>query len=197
MKEINLIRHTTPDVKSGICYGISDLELKQSFNEEAKEIKCYLSETTTNIVYSSPISRCTRLASYLYPGLEFQRDDRLKEINFGDWELMEWGKIDRKDMDRWSSDFINIAPPNGENLKSLNERAVSFVKDVIHKHPDNATIAVVTHSGIIRCLLSYFLEIPLTKIFRFKLHFGCIAKIIIHDTFEEVEILKNNNFQSY
>ncbi len=197
MKQIILIRHTTPDIKSGICYGVSDLKLKQSFNEEAEEIECYLSGITPKKIYSSPLSRCAKLASTLYPESRIHFDDRLKEINFGDWELKEWGKIDRNDMDRWSADFINIAPPNGENLKSLNERAVSFIQDIIHKHEDNSTIAVVTHSGIIRCLISHFLEIPLTKIFRFKLHFGCIAKIIVHDTFEEIEIIKNNNFKSY
>ena len=47
MKEIYLIRHTTPEVEKGVCYGQTDLNLKNTFPQEAKRIK----EITPNTIH--------------------------------------------------------------------------------------------------------------------------------------------------
>ena len=33
---IHLIRHTTPDIETGICYGQTDLDVSDSFEKEKK-----------------------------------------------------------------------------------------------------------------------------------------------------------------
>ncbi len=192
MKQIILIRHTTPDIKSGICYGITDVDVKQSFLEEANEIKCYINKINPETVYSSPLTRCKKLSSFLYPNQNIVTDNRLKEMNFGEWELMDWSKIDKEEMKHWSSDFVNIPTPEGENLKNVYDRALSVINEIIDTQEDESTVTVITHSGVIRCLLAHYLQIPLENIFRLKLHFACIVKILIHENFEEVEIMKNN-----
>ncbi len=192
MKQIILIRHTTPHIKSGICYGSTDVDVKESFVEEANEIKCYIGQINPDMVYSSPLTRCQKLSYFLYPNQGIITDDRLKEMDFGEWELMDWAKIDKKAIEHWSSDFVNIPTPEGENLKKVRDRALSVFNEIIEKQADQSTVAVVTHSGIIRCLLAHYLHIPLESIFRLKLHFACVVKIIIHENFEEVEIMKNN-----
>ena len=40
--EVILIRHTTPDVPTGTCYGQSDVPLKETFEEEAAVAKAAL-----------------------------------------------------------------------------------------------------------------------------------------------------------
>ena len=52
--EIYLIRHTTPDVAKGICYGQTDLALTATFPEEAEHVLKQL-PPDLDVVYSSPL----------------------------------------------------------------------------------------------------------------------------------------------
>ena len=40
--EIYLIRHTTPNIEKGICYGQADLDITETFLEEVEAIKPHL-----------------------------------------------------------------------------------------------------------------------------------------------------------
>ena len=57
---------TTPAVDKGICYGQTDLDVTESFFEEAEMILRALPPGIV-AVYSSPLQRCTRLARHLFP----------------------------------------------------------------------------------------------------------------------------------
>ena len=67
--EVILIRHTSVDVPPGVCYGQTDVPLKPTFEAEAavtaENLKAYL---PFDHVYTSPLTRCVRLATYCgYP----------------------------------------------------------------------------------------------------------------------------------
>ena len=85
--EIYLVRHTTPEVGKGICYGQADLSLSGSFELEMQRLKNFLPKTF-DIIYSSPLQRCRQMASILANEVEY--DSRLMEMNFGDWEMKSW-----------------------------------------------------------------------------------------------------------
>ena len=83
---IYLMRHTAVDVPQGVCYGQTDVPLKPTFETEATQTAANLQGLSFDKVYTSPLTRCVRLATFCgYPDAE--RDDRLKELNFGDWEM--------------------------------------------------------------------------------------------------------------
>ncbi len=84
--EIYLIRHTQPKVASGICYGQSDIGLANSFPEELASLKEELKHLLDdhNMVYSSPLSRCQKLAHSLFKEV-IVIDPRLMELDFGTW----------------------------------------------------------------------------------------------------------------
>lgn len=89
---IYLIRHTSVDVPQGVCYGNTDVPLQLSFMYEAEETAKKLKGLHFDKVYTSPLTRCIRLATYCgYP--EAERDERIKEINFGDWEMQRFDDI--------------------------------------------------------------------------------------------------------
>ena len=80
--EVYLIRHTAVDVPAGYAYGQTDVPLKATFPEEAACVKQSLEGHTFDQVWSSPLSRCRRLATFCgYP--EPMTDPRLMEVNFG------------------------------------------------------------------------------------------------------------------
>ena len=92
--EIYLIRHTRPAISEGICYGQKDIDLAESFTEEAAIIAKHLPSNIQHVI-SSPLMRCSVLAGLLFPHISIELNNNLKEINCGDWELKEWDKIQR------------------------------------------------------------------------------------------------------
>ena len=51
--EIYLIRHTTPNIAKGICYGQTDLDITDTFEQEVVRIKPHLPKNIQT-VFSSP-----------------------------------------------------------------------------------------------------------------------------------------------
>ena len=86
---ITAIRHTSVDVPSGICYGKTDVPLASTFRSELESIREKLTDDTFNAVFSSPLSRCTKLAKELFPERQIWIDQRLIELDFGIWEMTE------------------------------------------------------------------------------------------------------------
>ena len=130
--EIILVRHTTPDIEKGICYGQSDIGLVDTYKEELTAVLKQLPKDLDKyICYSSPLQRCKILAESISNTIIF--DDRLKELNFGDWELKKWDDIERSSLDIWMNDFINKPTKNGESYINLQQRTISFLEEIKFK----------------------------------------------------------------
>lgn len=175
--DIYLIRHTKIDVESGTCYGQSDVDLSRSFPEESKKVLSKLPVSVEDsVIYSSPLSRCRKLASLL-DTTNIHFDERLKELDFGNWELEKWDKIDSKKLQKWMDDFVNVNCPGGESYLELTKRVTEWWEEIIQK--DHEEVVVITHAGVIRCLLSYVLEVPYKNSFRLSIDPGNISAISV------------------
>ena len=186
--EIYLIRHTTPDVAKGVCYGQTDLDVTESFLHEATIIRKYLPGNIQQ-VYSSPLQRCSKLAQHLFPlhAIQFHRD--LMEINCGLWEMKRWDDIPKATIDPWMEDFVNVRIPEGENYIDLHERVNKSFNDIAKK-PFPAVI--VAHGGVIRSILAGITNTPLIDSYAaFSLHYGCVITIEKIDGQMQHKILSN------
>lgn len=130
--EIYLIRHTSVDVPAGYAYGQTDVPLKPTFEEEAEEVKKGLSDHTFDKVWTSPLTRCVRLANYCgFP--EAEREDRIKEVNFGEWEMKSWNELSSDPRsEAWFKDWVNnrlqTVNPYKINTTGLATSWMSFAK---------------------------------------------------------------------
>ncbi len=190
--EVYLIRHTTPEIEKGICYGQSDIPLADSFQPEADQLIPCL--PLVDITYSSPLFRCTKLAELVKTSLPVLTDKRLLEINFGDWEMKAWNKIEHSTLNGWMQDFVNVSAPNGENLYDLNQRVLEFIRELIQT--DHKTVAIVGHAGIIRCIIAYVLEMPLKNIFKIPVNYASITKVNLNidNGYNSIDYLNNTNY---
>lgn len=84
--DIVLIRHTSVGVPKGTCYGWSDVPVADTFETEAEETKKNLGTVEFDAVFSSPLTRARKLAAFCGYDTPIV-DDRLKEMNMGDWEM--------------------------------------------------------------------------------------------------------------
>ena len=151
-KKIVWVRHTAPDVIPGTCYGQTDVPLKASFEEEASKCAAQLKKYSFQKAYTSPLSRCTRLAGFC--GFkEAVHDPRLMEMNFGDWEMKRYDEIDDPYLSRWFDDYLHLPAPNGESLEMQYSRISAFIDDILKK--DENEIVVFSHGGSIVCAMIY------------------------------------------
>ncbi len=172
--EIILVRHTTPKVAKGICYGQADLDVTDTFLEEIKPIINEVPANDTDIVYySSPLKRCKKLAEKLSNNIIF--DDRLKELNFGDWELQNWDEINKKELDHWMNNFVKVAATNGESYLDLHKRTTDFLLEIAKQKTKK--VVIITHAGVIRSLYSFIKKTSLETSFDLKLQYGQVLEI--------------------
>ncbi|MBK0383691.1 histidine phosphatase family protein [Pedobacter sp. SD-b] len=186
---IYLIRHTSVYNPNKLCYGQSEMPLEENFTVDFDWIKDHLNFTTGKY-YSSPLRRCTKLAAYLSDDA-FDTDERLSELNFGDWEMKPWLNINQKDIKAWEDDFINYRVKKGERFIDLYDRSIQFIEEMYLSKEEN--IVVVCHSAIIRSIISYILDFPLEKVFNLKIDYSSISKIA-YDPNLEINSIEFLNF---
>lgn len=177
--DLYLVRHTNVAIGPGICYGQSDIDVADTFDEESRQVRSKLPVSAEDAVfYSSPMKRCHRLAVKLAPKKVYF-DERLKELDFGEWELKKWDEIKATELQKWMDDFVHVPCPGGESYMELSERVLQWREELIGQ--PHESVVVITHAGVIRCLLSHLLEIPYRNSFRLVLGKGSITAVSIHD----------------
>ncbi|MCK5821386.1 MAG: alpha-ribazole phosphatase [Bacteroidales bacterium] len=178
--KIHLIRHTKPDIAEGICYGQTDLDLLSSFDTEKEDVRSLLGSTEYGSVYSSPLKRCISLARYLTPDNDkLIIDDRLMELNFGNWEMMPWNEIDQTpEAIKWFDNYLNVPTPGGESFLQLLERVRHFIED-LKKNQSKDPVLIVTHLGVIRAFVSIITQADPREVFDLRVGFGKIHNMEI------------------
>ncbi len=147
--KVVLIRHTHVDVPKGTCYGWTDVPVASTFEQEAITTKKNLEiHLPFDHVYSSPLTRARKLATFCgYPHPE--TDDRLKEMNMGDWEMQRFDDIEDQGLQRWYDDFMHVSTTNGEGFPQLYDRVASFLDEL--KKTNYQNVAVFAHGGVLIC----------------------------------------------
>lgn len=172
---LHLIRHTKVNLPARTCYGCSDVPLMEDWKQEAEALIQQFRQIQNPLVYSSPLSRCYLLACMLSP--KVMTDDRLKELNFGEWELKHWDEINDKQAENWMNNFVETPCPGGESYIDLITRVSAFLSDV--RKTNHEEIVVVTHAGVIRAIISLVKQIPLDKSFEIEVPHGQMISLSV------------------
>lgn len=172
--EIILIRHTSVDVPKGVCYGQTDVPLRDSFKEEATITAQQLQDDVFDAVFTSPLSRCTRLAEHCgYP--DAIRDARLKELDFGEWEMQEFDKIDDPRLQEWYDDYFHVAATGGESFMMQLQRVSEFLDEVSRQK--YGRVAVFAHGGVLICAQIYAGTLKMEDAFGALTPYGGIVRL--------------------
>jgi len=142
------LRHPTPEVEPGICYGRTDLEIAEIGHDQIE--RALDSTPKASRIVASPALRCRKLALSLAArdGLQVHFDERLWEMHMGDWEGIAWKDIDRTHSEHWLRDPVNRPTPNGESFADLQARVGDAVSSLLDDHA--MTTLVICHAGPIR-----------------------------------------------
>ncbi|MDJ0612254.1 MAG: histidine phosphatase family protein [Rhizobiaceae bacterium] len=138
------LRHPTPEVAPGTCYGQTDLDIAEIGHEQIENAM----EMTPRIerILASPALRCRKLAVSLAErdNIEITFDERLWEMNMGEFEGKLWSEIDREVSAEWFKDPFQNRAPGGESFLDVQTRVLEALQ-----HADMET-AIVCHAGVIR-----------------------------------------------
>jgi alpha-ribazole phosphatase len=159
MNEILFIRHAETDMAGTYC-GHSDPELNARGRMQILELAEALRDENICMVYTSDLRRAyaTGIAIAERFGVACHKRLALREISFGQWEGHTWKEIEQRYADyarRWIAEYPHLPAPGGEDIHDFQLR----VKDeleflLIQGETSNGRIAVVTHAGVLRTVLS-------------------------------------------
>nr|WP_229417107.1 histidine phosphatase family protein [Massilia eburnea] len=152
-----LVRHPQPEVAAGVCYGSSDIPaLASALADGHASLAAQLGPALAAgaRLYSSPLQRCTMLASVLG---DFTPDARLVEMDFGAWELQPWSSIPHEEVDAWAANLLDYRPGGGETVREVAGRVQSFLDQLQHD------AVIVCHAGTMRLIAAIAAGEPLQQ----------------------------------
>lgn len=151
--------------------GFTDIDLNPQGIEEAKKVAKRLSFEKIDMIYSSPLKRSLETAEIINETFnkKIHIRDCLKEINFGDWEGFTFDEIVShypELSEEWLSKPADMRPPNGENFRDLQERAINVLHE-IYDINKGKNVLIVTHGGLISVLVCHILKINIEELWKF------------------------------
>lgn len=192
MGKLIIVRHGQTQMNvEGIFFGKLDPELNAKGKEQCETARKILEERYTyDAVYSSDLKRASETAEIVnYLGLPITLDKRLQEIDFGIFEGLSYEEIQKKypvECEKSKNEWRTFDFVTGESLEILQQRAVEFVES-LDKTKDNL---VVTHWGVINCILSWYFADKLESYWKYNINNGGICIMEFADDFP---ILKGLN----
>jgi alpha-ribazole phosphatase len=148
-----LIRHPKTVAPEQHCYGSSDIAACAIHQQQC--LPDLIATLPTALpMFCSPLKRCSAFATVLSTALRCPTltiDDRLKEMDFGHWELKPWDAINRSEIDAWATAPLTYAPGDGETALEMATRVSSFYQVLLNSTIDSI---IVCHAGTIRMLMA-------------------------------------------
>ena len=185
--EIIVVRHGETKWNNMHRYqGIMDIELNEKGYEQARKAGEFLRNREINYLYASDLKRARNTAEIIteHHNIKLNALEGLREMNFGEWEGMNFKEIGRDYHDlfeKWKEDPTSVSPPGGEMLAEVQERIIDSLEKIISTQKEDNTILVVSHGGAIRIMLAYYLKIPLQYFWRIDIDNASISKMIFFD----------------
>ena len=157
-------RHGRTDANaSGLLLGRADPGLDPLGRAQARAMAQSLPRP--DLVITSPLQRCRETAAAFASGsgqgpeAEVRVDDRLIELDYGDYDLVPLRDIPAEVWQRWRRD-PHFRPPGGETLAELADR-VSGALGEVQDRAAEVDVVVVSHVSPIKAALAWALGVPI------------------------------------
>lgn len=164
-----LVRHGESVGNQTKCFtGQLDVPLTELGQRQAACVSSFFKDIPLDAVYSSDMSRAmdTIRGAAERHGLTVQPERELREVYAGKWEGMHFSEIPKRypeDYAVWQNDLGASRCTGGEALAEAVARADRAMRRIAETHP-NGEVAVASHGGIIRGLISLWTNGDLKRI---------------------------------
>ncbi len=154
--KIWIIRHGQTKLNAQhLMQGCYDEPLNDVGITQAKRTRERIGDVTFDAVYSSPLKRAKATACIVGNVTEEDLivDERIREVDFGDYELCPYDKMGIRMSLYWALPEIFPAPKTVETVKEMVDRTSDFLRELEKKDYENVLVAC--HGGIMRPLCGY------------------------------------------
>jgi alpha-ribazole phosphatase len=198
MARLLLIRHGRTKLhKDDRFWGKTDIPLSNIGIKQAGQLRARLASEQITAIYSSTLSRARVTAEIIAAGhkLDVKPSGELCECNFGYIEGLTYPEIERlyPSLAKELNNRTAVTFPGGESLGQLNQRVVTFLKQ-LEKYKPQDTIAVVSHGGPIRLIICNLLGFEQKHWQQLRID---MASLSIVDTYPGTAILSLLNDTSH
>ncbi|MBR4745023.1 MAG: histidine phosphatase family protein [Oscillospiraceae bacterium] len=162
--KIYILRHGETALNAkGVIQGWLD----EPLNENGRKLAVLTGQAMKGIRFdrciSSPFIRAKETAQIILResgnSVEIEYDDRIREMNFGDWEGKTLSGTGKEGTLFFTDPFSLGRFPNGESVSDVCERTQAFLKELISKD-DGKAYLVSTHGCAMRAMVNYLKDDP-------------------------------------
>jgi alpha-ribazole phosphatase len=172
---IALVRHGQTAVnRAGRLQGRVDVALNELGTQQAAQLGAAFAAEPVTRVISSPLQRARDTAAPIARAhaLAVDSDDRLVEIDYGEWDERGLREIGPEEWERWRGD-PKFAPPGGESLARVTERVVDFCNEYL----GDELVVAVSHVSPIKSAVCWALGVDESATWRMFLDLASVSRI--------------------
>ena len=151
-----------------------DAPLNEAGRRQAEALAARLATVDFDRVISSPLVRARETAEIVAPAEGVETDDRLMEMDYGDWEGLTYEDLARDHAAarrRWEQAPDVLRYPGGESGNDVAARVRAFLEELLADHvtrhgpssPDEGPVLAVGHSSTNRVLMCVALGLPVRE----------------------------------
>jgi broad specificity phosphatase PhoE len=172
---IAFTRHgQTAHNRDGRLQGRVDLPLSELGAEQAAALARQFEAAPVARVVSSPLQRAAATATTIAAphGLAVEIDERLVELDYGEWDGRPLRDVPVESWAKWRSD-PKFAPPGGERLTDVTARIANFT---VEANTDDFVVAV-SHVSPIKAAICVALDVDERATWRMQLDVASVCRL--------------------
>jgi broad specificity phosphatase PhoE len=149
--------------------GRSDIPLNLKGRDQARALALALKDEHIAAIYSSPLARSletARLIQKFHPSSPLFQEERLLEMDLGDFEGMEaqrWIVEYPGFRKTWEKNPASITMPGGESLQEVQARAIEALENIIQHYPPESTLLICSHNFVNIAILCYAMQLSFDR----------------------------------
>ena len=174
--------NNTKKILAGRTPGIN---LTEDGKKQAEQAGKMLESLNVSAIYSSPIDRAIQTAEIVakHCNVEYKTDDRLIELNMGQFTLMPYEEIFKKHGNvflKFYEGSSEVSENGVETFAEVKKRVNEMVDFVISKHK-HENVVLVTHMDPIKAMIGHVLKLDPEVLFNLIIANASLSIIKNHD----------------
>lgn len=194
MTRFLLIRHAMTDSVGKRASGrMANVHLNDQGHMQAQLLAERLAGLPITGIYSSPLERATETAEPLAKLLNLvtEVNEHFLELDFGDWTNRSFEQLEKEPAFRYFNAFRSCTRvPGGELMLEAQTRMITGLQKLGLQH-NNETVAVISHSDLIRATIAYYAGIHLDMFQRIEISPASVSIVEVYEETTRIQLINH------
>ncbi len=179
MAEFIIARHGETEWNvAEVFRGQVDIDLNETGVKQAELLAGYLSTSTIEAIYSSPLKRALKTAETIARPhqLKVTVEPDLVDLNFGKWQGLSHQEVKERYGElyaKWVTHPEQARMPGGETLEDVRKRAARVITQVLGSH--SGTSLIVGHRVVNKVIICALLGLDNSHFWKIRQNVGGIS----------------------